>query len=54
MSWYRVTRADDSYSWVQATSKSEASQKVRYAGESIQLVKQVDLKDVPANISGIG
>ena len=52
MNWYRVTRADGSYSWVQATSKSEASQKVRYVGEMIKAVKQVDESDVPASVSG--
>ena len=52
MNWYRVTRADGSYSWVQATSKSEASQKVRYTGEMIKAVKEVDEGDVPAEARG--
>lgn len=52
MNWYRVTRADGSYSWIQATSKSEASQKVRYVGEMIKAVKQVDESDVPSEAGG--
>lgn len=52
MNWYRVTRADGSYSWIQATSKSEASQKVRDVGEMIKAVKQVEESDVPASAGG--
>ena len=52
MNWYRVTRADGTYSYVQETSKSKASQKVRYAGELIKAVKQIDESDVPASAKG--
>jgi len=52
MNWYRVTRADGSYSWVQAKDKSEASRLVRDPGEAIKLVKQVDESEVPASAKG--
>jgi len=52
MNWYRVTRADGSYSWVQANDKSEASRLVRDPGEAIKLVKQVDESEVPASAKG--
>lgn len=41
MALYRVVRADGSVVEVEAASKSEASQKVRYAGEKIQSVTEV-------------